>query len=238
MKPIIVVASTTMELALLLEQSAAVPIRGIGRLTAFVGEICGREIILALTGIGKVNASWALTVLLERFSPELVINTGCGGAYQGKGLAVGDLAIAASETFADEGVQTLAGWRGLELIGIALFKGGGGEIFNTFPLSQELAAQALACAVQHGFAAVVGPFLTVSTCSGSTAYADQLLRRYSGICENMEGAALAQVALIYDVLLLEVRAISNMVEDRDLTLWELKLAATRAQEFILTYLER
>ena len=237
MKPIVITASTPMELALLIEGTSAVPIGGIGRLTAFRGETMGREIILAVTGIGKVNAASALTALLERLSPELAVNTGCGGAFMGKGLAVGDLAIAASETFADEGVQTPQGWRGLDLIGIPVFQGEGEPIFNTVPLSQELAAGALECAVLHGFRGVVGPFLTVSTCSGSSSHGDQLLRRFPGICENMEGAAQAQVALIYDVPLLEVRGISNMVEDRDLGRWDLKRAVTQSQKFLLKYLE-
>ena len=237
MKPIIITASTPMELALLIEGTSAAPIGGVGRLTAFRGGSNGREIILAVTGIGKVNAASALTALLERFSPELAINIGCGGAFQGKGLAVGELAIAASETFADEGVQTPQGWRGLDLIGIPVFQRGGEQIFNTVPLSQELAACALQCAVQHGFPGVVGPFLTVSTCSGSSSHGDQLLLRFPGICENMEGAALAQVALIYEVPLLEVRGISNMVEDRDLARWELTRAVTQAQKFLLKYLE-
>ncbi len=237
MNPVIVTASTPMELSLLVDGLAAAPISGIGRLAAFRGELGGREVLLAVTGIGKVNAAAALSVLLERFTPELLINAGCGGAFPGSGLEVGDLAIADSETFADEGVQTREGWRGLELIGIPVFEGRGERIFNRVPLAGELAAEALACARQHGFRAAVGPFLTVSTCSGTAVQGAELLRRYPGICENMEGAALAQVALMYGVPLLEVRGISNLVEDRDLARWDLKGAVRQAQKFVLTYLE-
>jgi futalosine hydrolase len=237
MNPIVITASTKMELSLLLRESSAVPISGIGHLQAFSGNIGDREVILALTGIGKVNAACAATLLLERFTPEFVVNTGCGGAFPGCGLAVGGLAIAASETFADEGVQTPEGWRGLELIGIPVFEGRGERIFNRLPLSPEFAAGALQCATECGFSAEMGPFLTVSTCSGTWAQAEELLGRYpGGICENMEGAALAQVALIYGVPLLEVRGISNMVEDRDLARWDLKSAITEVQKFILKFL--
>ena len=236
MNPVIVTASTAMELSLLREALSARSLPDIGHLQACSGEIGGKEVILAVTGIGKVNAACATTLLLERFRPELLVNTGCGGAFAGCGLGVGAVAVAESESFADEGVQTPEGWRGLELIGIPVFQGGGERIFNRVPLSGELAAGAMACLREHGFAAVIGPFLTVSTCSGTDSRGRELLRRFPGICENMEGAAVAQVALIYGVPLLEVRGISNMVEDRDLARWDLKRAVAEVQRFLLCYL--
>jgi futalosine hydrolase len=238
MKPIIITASTPMELSLLSDSLAALPLNGVGHLQAYRGELAGREIILALTGIGKVNAACAATLLLERFTPEFMINTGCGGAFLGCGLRVGELAIAESESFADEGVQTPEGWMGLDLIGIPVFQGRGERIFNTVPLSGELAASAMACAREHDITAKIGPFLTVSTCSGTTSQAEDLLRRFPGICENMEGAALAQVALIYGIPLLEVRGISNMVEDRDLTGWDLRRAVAEVQRFLHIFLKK
>jgi futalosine hydrolase len=236
MKPIVVTASTPMELSLLVQELSAHAVNGLGHLAAFRGALGGREVVLAVTGIGKVNAASAATVLLERLQPELLINTGCGGAFPGAELSVGELAIASSETFADEGVQTCQGWRGLELIGIPVCELRGERLFNTFPLDARLGASATECAAGHGFRAKLGPFLTVSTCSGTAAHGDELLGRYPGICENMEGAALAQVAHLYGVPLLEVRGISNLVEDRDLSRWDLKLAVRQAQQFLLNYL--
>ncbi|HJV35978.1 futalosine hydrolase [Geomonas sp.] len=236
MKPIVVTASTEMELSLLVQKLSAQADHGLGHLAAFRGEAGGREVVLAVTGIGKVNAASAATLLLDRLQPELLINTGCGGAFPLAELSVGDLAIASSETFADEGVQTCEGWRGLELIGIPVCELRGERLFNTFPLAAGLAASAVECAAGHGFRAKLGPFLTVSTCSGSAAHGEELLTRYAGICENMEGAALAQVAHLYGVPFLEVRGISNLVEDRDLSRWDLKLAVGQVQRFLLEYL--
>jgi futalosine hydrolase len=237
MKPIIVTASTAMELSLLIGTLCAAPLAGTGHLACSRGLAGGREVILAVTGIGKVNAACAATQLLERFTPELLINTGCGGAFAGSGLAVGDLALASSECFPDEGVETPEGWRGLDLIGIPVFEGRGERVFNRVPLCGELAQGALDCARKGGFRCALGPFHTVSTCSGTAVRGGELLRRYPGICENMEGGALAQVALIYGVPFLEVRGISNLVEDRDLSRWDLKRAAGEAQRFLLSYLE-
>ena len=48
----------------------------------------------------------------------------------------------------------------------------------------------------------------------------------------MEGAALAHVAAIYGVPLLELRAVSNLVEDRDLSRWRIREAADTAQDAV------
>jgi futalosine hydrolase len=49
----------------------------------------------------------------------------------------------------------------------------------------------------------------------------------------MEGAASAHVCAIYGVPLAEVRGISNIIEKRDLSRWNIPLAATRAQQTAL-----
>jgi futalosine hydrolase len=238
MSRVIVTASTSMELSQLLRVTSAQPVEGAGRLPLYRATLGKWELLVAQTGIGKVNAASAATLLLERYAPDLIINTGCGGAFAGSGLTVGDLAVARSECLADEGVQTPGGWHGMDLIGIPLYEGRGERIFNTIPLDGELARHALGCATANGFRAVLGPFLTVSTCSGTDAQAKELLRRFPGVCENMEGAAVAHVALVYGVPFMEVRGISNMVEDRDLSRWDLKRAVGEVQRFLSLYLER
>jgi len=235
--PIVITASTELELAWLTRELGAVPFAGLGRLAAWHAESPAGELVLAVTGIGKVNAALAGAVLLERLAPRLVVNTGCGGACAGSGLAVGDLAIASEECFPEEGVLTPEGWRGLDLIGIPVLERGGVRIFNQVPLDRQLAEGALSLAESLGFRARLGPFHTVSTCSGTALRGAELLGRYPGICENMEGAALAQAAFGYDTPFLEVRGISNLVEDRDLTRWDLKRAVSEAQRFLLAYLQ-
>jgi futalosine hydrolase len=54
----------------------------------------------------------------------------------------------------------------------------------------------------------------------------------------MEGAAVAHVALLYDIPLLEVRGISNMVEDRDLSRWDIPRSVEMSQRFLFRCLER
>lgn len=192
--------------------------------------------LCAVTGIGKVNAAAATAFFLTRFRPSAVIVTGCGGAYQGCGLEIGDLAVATAEVFGDEGVEAPGGWESLRAIGLPAVRTDHADYFNEFPLSDQLREQALSAAGALGIPLSPGTFVTVSTCSGTLRRGEELRNRFGGICENMEGAAVAQIALRFGVEVLEVRGISNMVEDRDLSRWNIPLAVERAQLFLREFL--
>jgi len=238
MNPIVVVAATRPELSLLIRSIGARLVRRKrSLLETYRGKMGPTPVLFAVTGIGKTNTAAALGVILERYTPPLLIDVGCGGAYGASGLVVGDLAVASAEVYGEEGVQTPAGWESLETIGIPQLERGGSRFFNEFPLALLPAERA----VQLGFALGVpvrrGRFVTVSACSGTTARGNELARRFNAICENMEGAVAAHLALRYGVDCLEVRGISNMVEDRDPSRWNIPLAVENAQRFILKYLE-
>lgn len=236
-KPIIITAATEVELGQLVRDCQGVPVSPPGPRPAWQGRIAGSPVILALTGIGKVNAAAAVTSLLERYRPWLLVNTGCGGAYHESNLQVGELAIATAEIYGDEGVLTMDGWHSLELIGIPSVERKGNRYSNEFPLSLEAAERAFQLAISLGLPVRRGKFITVSTCSGTTVRGSELFRRFGGICETMEGAAVAHVAMLYEVDCLEVRGISNMVEDRDMSRWDIPLAVEMAQRFLFKLLK-
>ena len=57
------------------------------------GILCGREVVTAACGIGKVAAAVCAQTMILKFSPELIINTGVAGTLSSE-LGVGDIAIA------------------------------------------------------------------------------------------------------------------------------------------------
>ena len=235
--PLLVTAATEREIAQLVRETGGVPASGTEPRPVWECEFAGHRLVLAITGIGKVNAASSVTALVTGYQPSLIINTGCGGAYPETGMRVGELAIATAEIYGDEGVLTADGWHSLELIGIPSVERLGNRYANEFPLSLEAAQKAFQLGASLNLPIRRGKFVTVSTCSGTAVRGTELFRLFGGICENMEGAAVAHVALLYGVDALEVRAISNMVEDRDLSRWDIPLAAEMAQRFLLKYLE-
>lgn len=208
----------------------AVAVR-IGRKPAWTGRLDGTDVILLAGGMGKTNAAHALTALLETRPVRGVIGFGIGGAYPGSGLSVGSVALASVAVYGDEGVQTPGGWIGTEGIGIPLWTAGESRVYNEFALDPGRVERARAALADAGFDVRTGPFVTVSACSGTAALGDQMAARVPGaLCEGMEGAALAHVAAIYGLPLLELRAVSNLVEDRDLSRWRIREAAETAQD--------
>ncbi|MCG2813516.1 MAG: hypothetical protein L6245_02435, partial [Thermodesulfovibrionales bacterium] len=81
-----------------------------------------------------------------------------------------------------------------------------------------------------------GTFVTVSTATGTGRRAREIEKRFDAICENMEGAAVAHVCAMYGIPMLEIRGISNIVEDRDRSKWDVKTAAENCQKTVLTFL--
>jgi futalosine hydrolase len=182
--------------------------------------------------MGKTNAAHAMTALLETRAVAGVIGFGIGGAYPGSGLEIGSIALATSATYGDEGVEAPGGWISTKEIGIPLWQAEETRVFNEFPLDAALVERARVALEQAGTDVCTGPFVTVSACSGTDALGRERAARFGAVCEGMEGAALAHVAAIYQVPFLELRAISNHVEDRDMSRWRIREAAEAAQDAV------
>lgn len=203
------------------------------------GTLKGRRIVLCSGGMGKVNAAHAATILVIHYSPSAILLFGIGGAYPSSGANVGDVVIANEEIAGDEGVMTNDGFKDTRCIGIPLVKTASETIYNSYPATKELLDLAVRTltGTGEGNRLQVGPFVTLSTCTGTTGRARELEERYHGICENMEGAAVAQIAMLHGIPWLEVRGISNIVEDRDLSKWNFPRAAHVAQRAVVNIVE-
>lgn len=63
-----------------------------GKFTFYRGRLFNKEVILSLSGIGKVNAAIATTMAINRYQAGCVINTGSAGGL-GAALQVGDVVV-------------------------------------------------------------------------------------------------------------------------------------------------
>ncbi|CAN5798507.1 futalosine hydrolase [soil metagenome] len=206
-----------------------------------IGELDGVPVRLLVTGMGNTNAAHALTVLLERESVSGIISFGVAGAYPGSGLTVGGTALASLAVYGDEGVQTPSGWMDTQGIGIPLVQDAEQPRFNAFLLDGTRVAAAERSLAAAGITVRTGPFVTVSCCAGTAQLGAERAERFGGLCEDMESGALAHVCAIYRVPMLAVRGISNLVEDRDLSRWQLAEgieAACRAVRVMVRSWER
>ena len=237
MKPVVIITAVPQESGLLetaLGNSNCVTAGGYACVAGVIGAL---PVIICCGGIGKINAAAATAVMIERYQPRLVINTGCAGAYIGSGLEIGNLVVASEEVLADDGVLVPEGWKDLRYMNLPTVRQGGESSFNILPLSRNASELALQFAAEQGIVLTLGRSATVSTCSGTLESGAELSRRWNALMENMEGAAVAQVCLRSGIDCLEIRGVSNMVEERDLKKWDLARAVEAAQRFVLNYLE-
>ena len=131
------------------------------------------------------------------------------------------MALAREEIAGDEGVLTADGFKDTEYMGIPLLKTASSVMFNRLSRVRS-AADKSACSLPRtgGPRSIPAPLSPCPAAPVPCRARRELEERYHGLCENMEGAAVAQVAACHGVPWLEVRGISNMVEDRDLSKWD------------------
>jgi len=177
-----------------------------------------------VTGIGCLESAVALTRFLAETTHPLtgIVNAGVAGAFIGAGPGVLDLCLADQETQADVGIWTPSGIMAFDTI----------QVPTHFPLVGPLLERAKNTLQRLGVKFWTGPFVSVLAASGTLARGEALRQQYHALCENMEGAAVARVAQAYQLPCLELRAISNMVEDRDLSRWQIASAMERLAEVL------
>lgn len=205
----------------------------------YAGALDDRPVVYAESGIGKANAAHAVTLLLHYYSPSLIVNFGIGGAYPGSGLSVGDIAVSTKEVYGDEGVAFSWGVADLREIGIPVLKKGRKVYFNEFPFDKNLVRKVMTALGNHAdYRVKKGTFVTVSACTGFLEKAERDEKRFKALCENMEGAAVAHMCALYRVPLVEIRGISNIVEDRDTSAWDMHKAVHNCQGAVRKFLEK
>ncbi|MCW5207755.1 futalosine hydrolase [Desulfobulbus sp. US2] len=177
-----------------------------------------------ITGIGPVETTLSLTNILHKWLEiDCVLNFGIAGAYLENDTSIQagmlNLCLAEQEVLGDLGIQLVDK--------VEPFRGDV-PVRDRFVLDPGLLLTAGRILRDAGISYKQGNFVTVNCVSGTQRRGDQLGRQFRGLCENMEGAAVARVCEAFSLPCLEVRCISNMVEDRNRENWRLREACVEA----------
>jgi futalosine hydrolase len=194
-------------------------VRGLGGAR---GRVAGRDVAVLRTGVGPVNAAHAVTLFLAQERAETVVCCGVGGAYPGV-LDLLDVACAETELYADLGADSPDGFLDMAALGFPVIEREP-PLFSRLPLGVFPISRRL-------------PFATRTTCTGTDAAAREIAARTGAAIESMEGAAVVHVCLRMGVPVGEVRAVSNMVGNRDRGAWRVREAAAAAQDAVLRWIE-
>lgn len=186
------------------------------------GDLHGRPVVLALSGIGKVAAATAATALIERFGVSRIVFTGVAGGL-GDGVNVGDVVVAHDYLQHDMDASPLfPRW---ELPGYARTR-----LACDGALSALLLEAASACVESAGadFHAQWSGARPARVHQGLVASGDRfvgLAEASRALCEQlrgaghdvlaveMEGAAVAQVCHDYGVPFAAMRTVSDRADD-------------------------
>ncbi len=237
-----IVGAVDSEVKVILEALSGLQVWQTKRFTFSAGKIVNSKVLIGVSGIGVTNASMMATCILENFDIGAMVSIGIAGTYPQSVLVPGDVAVAESEIYGDMGTRTRNAVELLEEIGIPLLKEGGTSYFNIWPADEKLVSRAKTAfkssSLTERFHMHCGPFVTVAASSGDAETALALQERFGAVCENMEGAAVAQVAKVYGVPFFECRGISNYAGIRNRKEWKVEDAQLHCQEVILEVLNQ
>ena len=186
----------------------------------------GNRITLLHTGIGMVNTAWHLGRELQRERPDIAIQFGIAGAFEG-GPALVEVVELQQDCFAELGAESPSGFLPLETLGFANFRLGNQPFYNVLrqpALPLEGLRQCRA--------------ISVNRISGTEEGIRRMEQIWNPEVETMEGAAFFQGCLIENVPFRALRAISNRVEPRNREAWKLKEAVEAVQKELLFRLQR
>ncbi len=185
---------------------------------ATAGSVGACRVVVQALGLGKANTAAGLAVAIVERRPRAVLQVGVGGAYVGSFLSIGMAMLADEDVHLDLGLRRDDGWADLDALGFPLAPARGDRpaLGATVPTDP-----ALTTAVAAATGLPRGRFATLDAVTHDVHLGAALQARFDVSIESMEGAAAAQTADRLGVPFAELRAVSNVVGERERARWDL-----------------
>ncbi|WP_423189656.1 5'-methylthioadenosine/adenosylhomocysteine nucleosidase [Alkalibacterium sp. f15] len=168
----------------------------------YEGTIQGIEVVLVQSGIGKVNASIATTLLIDTYKVEAVINTGSAGGI-GDGLAVEDLVISSELSYNDADARVF----GYDYGQIPQMP----SRYQSDPYLIDLFKKA---AVKKNWDIKQGLIVTGDSFVSDKKRIAEIREHFKDVLvTEMEGAAVAQTCYQFDIPFVVIRAVSDVADE-------------------------
>lgn len=196
------------------------------------GRLLGHEVVLTLSGIGKVAAAMTTTLLIERCGVRGLLFTGVAGGLA-EAVRVGDVVVATDVLQHDLDCSPLFPRHHIPDLGRAALGCDGALVEALVAAASEIGRVG---SVHRGL--VVSGDRFVSTAAESTALRSLLPQ---ALAVEMEGAAMAQVGASYGVPCAMVRTISDRADDQahlDFTRFLAEVASPLSRDIVCGALRR
>ncbi len=226
---IAIIGAMEQEIALLAEKIENRTELTVANTKLFQGTFEGLDIVLVKSGIGKVNAAMATTILHERFQPELILNIGSAGGLI-TDLAIGDIVISDETIHHDIDSTAINDCVLGELPGMPA----------RYPSDSRLVKLMSEIVPQIGLNYRIGLIGTGDAFIADKARTEFIKTSFPGILAvEMEAAAIAQVCYQYDTPFVVLRALSDIPEqEMPMTFVEyLEFAAKNSTKMVIAALK-
>lgn len=214
---ILVVSATQFEVKPLLDfLGIAVPSTGMNNANM---DFEDKDIQVLITGVGMVNTAFMMGRYINSLF-DLVINVGVCGAFD-RQLELGQLVHITSDVLSEMGAEdgeTFLTYDQLNLPGEHVFS-------ENYTFSNSLI---------DSLKKVKG--ITVNTVHGDEVNIKKVQQLYHPDVESMEGAAFFAGCVRAGGDFIQIRAISNYVEKRDKSKWQMPLAIKNLNDFLINFI--
>ena len=194
-------------------------------ITFHEGRLCGREVVLAVCGVGKVFAAICAQTMILRFGATAIINSGVAGGLDSR-LKICSAVIADKVVQHDMDTSALGDPVGL-ISGI-------NKVY--FEADREMIAALEKATDGYPDGVFFGIIASGDQFIAEDSKKEWLRSTFGAIACEMEGAAIAHAAHINNVPFAVFRTISDGGDGMDFVTFS-KIAAERAQEIILKFIE-
>jgi len=162
------------------------------------GTLCGRDVVVATSGVGKVFAAICAEAMILRFGVDALLNTGVAGGLSSM-LEVGDVVVADSVVQHDMNTTALGDPKGL-ISGIDVVK---------IHADKHLLKALCEATAELDYNGIVGTVASGDLFVTKQKTKDNLIADFDAVACEMEGAAIGHVAFVNNIPFAVLRAISD-----------------------------
>ena len=217
------------EIALLQKQIKNQTIETVANTMYIKGTLETKDVVLVKSGIGKVNAAMTTAILMEKYQPTFVINTGSAGGFS-EALKVGDVVISDAVVHHD-----------VDVTAFDYVHGQVPQMPATFKADKTLVRQVRIILKEMEIGSEIGLIATGDSFMNDQTKVQTIRELFPTMiaCE-MEAAAIAQVYYQYNVPFVVIRALSDIAgQEAPMSFQQfLEVAATNAANLIIEFVKR
>ncbi len=203
-----IISAMDKEIEVLIENADIEKVETVGGEKYHVGTLCGKNVIITKSGIGKVRASSGVTTMFNTYNISKLIFTGVAGGVADE-TEVLDEIVATRVLEHDYGIRTNDGF---------IWRSGDPGIGDTpgeyYYCDKDLVDIAYNAAVEvvgndHAY---MGTIATGDQFIASEEYVNYLKTEYDAYACEMEGAAVAAICIKYQIPFVVIRALSDKAD--------------------------